>query len=85
MEKKELAKLSMSILGITLIIGTIIYFIRVFIMAYLHPSNRIILNINSINEGLFELILIILLLPGGIYIIYKELKEINWFGIGDKT
>ena len=63
-------------LGVATLLCNLLFVTRIFLLAYLDPSNRYIMNINTCNEATFEIILILILLPFGLYVIYDRLKEI---------
>ena len=74
-------KLYMYALGIIALLWNLLFVTRIFLMAYLNPSNRYAMNINSYGEATVEIILILILLPFGLYVVYDKMKEI-YNGVG---
>jgi len=60
--------------GIAVLCSHLVIMTIMFIHAYLSPSKRLSININYYNEALPELILILVLLPCGLYVIYKTIQ-----------
>ena len=69
-------KLYMYTLGVIVLLLDLLFVTRIFLMAYLHPSNRYIMNINTFDEATVEIILILILLPFGLYVVYDRMKKI---------
>ena len=58
-------------IGLSVLIATYIYFIVIFIRAYLTPEKAIMITINEWHEAKLELIILLITIPS-IWVVIKE-------------
>ena len=63
-------KLYMYALGVIALLLNLLFVTRIFLMAFFNPSYRYSMNMNFYGEATFEIILILILLPFGLYVVY---------------
>lgn len=69
-----------NVIGTGALIVNLLFVTRMFIMAYMNPNKIYLMNMNNYGEATFEIILVLFLLPFGLYVIIDKVKNIykNW-------
>lgn len=63
-------------IGVGVLLWDLVFVTRAFIWAYLSPTKTHTMNINTYGEATFEIILILVMLPFGLYVGASKLRDI---------
>ena len=62
--------------GLGVLLWDLLFITQAFISAYLNPAKTYTMNINKYNEAIPELILVLVLLPLGLFVVFDIFVEI---------
>jgi uncharacterized membrane protein len=65
------------IIGISVILGTVLIWGFVFLMAYINSDKVVTIDINSYGEANFELVILIYAIVYCLYLTWKQIGEIT--------
>ena len=64
----------LKLLGITGLIGEVGLMLYVVLVAYMHPTKSVIININRFGEALGDIAVLLLVIILGLYVLYHEIR-----------